>query len=74
MKRLPHEWDDDGLCIHCYFDGAEDWSINHQLKLAIGNDEFKYRLEQGEFDAGRFCPIRYEKKLQEKLHDKLHDI
>ena len=24
-KPLQHEWDDDGCCIHCGFDGAE-WS------------------------------------------------
>jgi hypothetical protein len=26
-KLPPHEWDDDAVCIHCGFDGAEWWSI-----------------------------------------------
>ena len=23
VERRDHEWDDDGCCIHCGFDGAE---------------------------------------------------
>jgi hypothetical protein len=23
MERIRHEWDDDGCCEHCGFDGAE---------------------------------------------------
>lgn len=57
-RKLPHEWNDDACCIHCGFDGAEDWWLNKQLRLEIGNDEFNYRKEQGEFDAGRYCPKR----------------
>jgi hypothetical protein len=21
----PHEWDDEAVCVHCGFDGAEHW-------------------------------------------------
>lgn len=26
-SRLPHEYDDDAVCIHCGFDGAEWWAL-----------------------------------------------
>lgn len=26
--RCPHEYDDDAVCIHCGFDGAEWWALN----------------------------------------------
>ena len=58
MSKIAHEWDEDAVCIHCGFDGAEDWHLNNQLRLQIGDDEFKYRKAQGEFDAGRFCSKR----------------
>ena len=62
MDRLPHEWDDDGCCTYCGFDGAEDHWLKSRLRLEIGNDEFKDRRKHGEFDAGRFCPKRLEKE------------
>jgi hypothetical protein len=58
MSRIAHEWDEDAICIHCGFDGAEDWWLNDNLRREIGDDEFKYRKAQGEFDAGRFCSKR----------------
>ncbi len=57
-KRLPHEWDEEGCCIHCNFDGAEDWWLNSRLRLEIGDDEYKAREKYGEFDAGKYCPKR----------------
>jgi hypothetical protein len=51
--RPRHELDDDACCIHCGFDGAEDWWLTHQLRLEIGEDEYQYRKQQGEFD--RYC-------------------
>ena len=69
MNRLPHEWDDDAICIHCGFDGAEDFHINNNLRLEIGEDEYKYRRDHGEFDVGRYCPKRYaEAMLKERDH------
>lgn len=56
--RRPHEWDDDAICVHCGFDGAEDWWLNDRLRLEIGDDEFGYRKAQGEFDTGRYCTMR----------------
>lgn len=56
--RLPHSWDDDAICTFCGFDGAEDHWLNNNLRLEIGNDEYTYRKEQGEFDAGRWCEVR----------------
>lgn len=59
--RVGHEWDEDAVCLHCGFDGAEDSWLNNNLRLEIGNDEFKYRQTQGEFDAGRYCRVRTDK-------------
>ena len=57
-EKMRHEWDDDGTCIHCGFDGAEDWWLNDRLRLEIGEDEFNARREYGEFDAGIYCDKR----------------
>ncbi len=59
--RLHHEWDEDAICMHCGFDGAEDHWLNDNLRREIGDGEFKYRQTQGEFDAGRYCQVRTEK-------------
>jgi hypothetical protein len=32
IERMPHEWDDDGCCIHCGFDGAEDYWLIEQKR------------------------------------------
>lgn len=28
---LPHEYDDDCICIHCGFDSAEAWHLRHSI-------------------------------------------
>ncbi|MEP6770263.1 MAG: hypothetical protein ABI893_00590 [Polaromonas sp.] len=58
MTRRGHEWDDDAVCNHCGFDGAEDSWLNDNLRREIGDDEFCCRKKQGEFDSGRFCEKR----------------
>jgi hypothetical protein len=58
LRHQPHEWDDDAVCIHCGFDGAEDSHLRNSLRLQIGDDEYRYRKQQGEFDAGRYCTAR----------------
>lgn len=29
QRPAPHEWDDDGCCVYCGFDGAEHWWWAH---------------------------------------------
>lgn len=64
MNRPGHEWDEDAICIHCGFDGAEDDHLNQNLRMQIGDGEFQARKLQGEFDAGRFCSVR--RPIEEK--------
>lgn len=52
---MRHEWDEDGMCIHCGFDGAESAWLLRNLRLEIGDDEFNYRKKAGEFDADYRC-------------------
>lgn len=47
-RPLPHQWDEDGCCIHCGYDGAEAW---HQVKFC-GYEKT---------DADRWCEVRAEK-------------
>lgn len=34
-----HEWDDDGCCIHCGFDGAEWWHWKHNTYEGRASDK-----------------------------------
>ena len=42
MKTKQHEFDEDGCCKHCFFDGAEWWWDMRNRRLAIGEDEYHY--------------------------------
>ena len=44
----PHDFDDDAVCNHCGFDGAEASWLDQILRSEIGPDEFDYRREHGE--------------------------
>jgi len=58
-KKIPHDFDEDSVCRLCGFDGAENWWLNKNLRMEIGDDEFQYRIETGELDDGRFCKKRW---------------
>lgn len=43
-QYLPHEWDDDGCCVHCGFDGAEHWHWVHNTYEGRAADANKQKL------------------------------
>lgn len=51
-ERLPHEFDDDACCIHCGFDGAEEW----WLRVACTPDYAREPIP----DYARWCEKRNE--------------
>lgn len=57
-KRKRHEWDEDACCMHCGLDSAAAHHQRNILRLEIGDDEFQYRAEQGEFDSDGYCSKR----------------
>jgi hypothetical protein len=32
-QPLGHEWDEEAVCKHCSFDGAEAWHLRHSIPL-----------------------------------------
>lgn len=50
---MAHEFDDNGVCIKCGFDGAEAY----HLKAEIGADEYRYRVQSGEFRHENICTV-----------------
>ena len=49
LKLPQHEYDDDGCCIYCGFDGADHHWQQTVLRAEIGDDEFNHRRATGEF-------------------------
>ena len=49
FANLPHEYDDDAICIHCGHDGAEAWHLRHSIPPEA-------RPEEPQSD--RFCTER----------------
>ena len=58
-QKRHHELDDEAVCIHCGFDGAEHWWLNYHIaRLECGEDEWKARKELGYYDeppCNRVC-------------------
>lgn len=40
----PHEWDDEAVCVHCGFDGAEHWWWSHDTYEGRAAPEEKRRM------------------------------
>ena len=47
-NNLMHEWDDDGICINCGHDGAEEY---HLIKIG----------RMSESDRSIKCPVKIER-------------
>lgn len=48
---MKHELDEEAVCIHCGFDGAEHWWLYyHVARGELGDDEWRCRKESGAYD------------------------
>jgi hypothetical protein len=47
--------DENGICIKCGFDAVEAYHLRQVLKAEIGNDEYTYRMKNGEFNHELIC-------------------
>lgn len=56
-----HQFDSDGVCTKCGLDGAEAYHLRQVLKAEIGEDEYHYRIREGEFNYELECRISLEK-------------
>ena len=76
-----HEYDNDGICIHCGHDGAStQWELSN-LRMEIGNEEYFARSLTGEFNFHHFCEKRCDSACDEYIdrgvpcpHDKANHI
>ena len=61
---MVHELADDGeSCKHCGMDLVEaDWYRKTQL-AELGSDEYRARLQHGEYDDTIYCQTRFEVEL-----------
>lgn len=38
-RQYQHEWDEEGICVHCGFDGAEWWHWKHMTYEGKASEE-----------------------------------
>jgi len=59
-KQLMHDYDDNGICRRCGFDGADHAWQMMVLRSEVGDDEVNHRQSMGEFDFAKYCKPGHE--------------
>lgn len=54
---MRHDFNDDGVCRNCGYDGAADYAELTNLRHEIGDDEYAARKASAEFDFHYRCPM-----------------